>query len=166
MMDTTETSRKVISILVDNKPNTLARISSLMGRRNYNIETITASETHLPGVTLITLVVTDSDPDILEQIVAHIEKLEVVREVHVMDNTGGLYRELLLLKVMVDKKNRSSLREIVDIYRAKIIDLSKSSMIIELTGEPAKIDGFMDLMQDYDLVEVCRTGVTGMSRGI
>ena len=159
-------SRKVISLLVDNKPNTLARISSLVGRRNYNIETITASETHMPGVTLITLVVTDSDPDTLEQIVAHMEKLEPVREVHVMDNHGGLYRELLLLKVLVDAKERSSLVEIAEIYRAKIIDLSKTSMIIELTGEPAKIDGFMVLMNDYRLAEVCRTGVTGMNRGV
>jgi acetolactate synthase-1/3 small subunit len=156
----------VISILVDNKPNTLARISSLVGRRNYNIETITASETHMPGVTLITLVVTDTDPDVLDQIVAHIEKLEPVREVHVMDSTGGLYRELLLLKVIVDKDARSSLVEIAEVYRAKIIDLSRSSMIIELTGEPSKLDGFMDLMSEYELVEVCRTGVTGMNRGM
>jgi acetolactate synthase-1/3 small subunit len=161
-----QNSRKVISILVDNKPNTLARISSLVGRRNYNIETITASETHMSGVTLITLVVTDTDPDVLDQIVAHIEKLEPVREVHVMDNTGGLYRELLLLKVLVDKQARSSVVEICEVFRAKIIDLSKSSMIIELTGEPSKLDGFMDLMHEYELVEVCRTGVTGMNRGI
>ncbi|NCB43344.1 MAG: acetolactate synthase small subunit [Clostridia bacterium] len=165
-MNTNENSRKVISILVDNKPNTLARISSLVGRRNYNIETITASETHMPGVTLITLVVTDSAPDILEQIVAHIEKLEVVREVHVMESGVGFYRELLLLKVRVDNQNRSALKEVVEIFRAKIIDLSKSSMIIELTGEPAKLDGFMELMEDYELVEVCRTGVTGMNRGL
>lgn len=165
-MNLIESNRKVISILVDNKPNTLARISSLVGRRNYNIETITASETHMPGVTLITLVVTDTNPDMLEQIVAHIEKLEVVREVHVMEKGSGFYRELLLLKVMVDQKNRSALKEVVEIFRAKIIDLSKSSMIIELTGEPAKLDGFMELMDDYDLAEVCRTGVTGMNRGI
>lgn len=165
-MNTTENSRKVISILVDNKPNTLARISSLVGRRNYNIETITASETHMPGVTLITLVVTDSNPEILEQIVAQIEKLEVVRDVHVMESGTGFYRELLLLKVMVDKKNRSALKEVVEIFRAKIIDLSKSSMIIELTGDPTKLDGFMELMEDYELVEVCRTGVTGMNRGL
>lgn len=120
----------------------------------------------MPGVTLITLVVTDTDPDVLDQIVAHIEKLEPVREVHVMDSTGGLYRELLLLKVIVDKDARSSLVEIAEVYRAKIIDLSRSSMIIELTGEPSKLDGFMDLMSEYELVEVCRTGVTGMNRGM
>lgn len=165
-MDMIQNSRKVISILVDNKPNTLARISSLVGRRNYNIETITASETHMSGVTLITLVVTDTDPDVLDQIVAHIEKLEPVREVHVMDSTGGLYRELLLLKVLVEKEARSTLVEIVEVFRAKIIDLSRNSMIIELTGEPSKLDGFMDLMSDYELVEVCRTGVTGMNRGM
>ena len=162
-MDTIQNSRKVISILVDNKPNTLARISSLVGRRNYNIETITASETHMPGVTLITLVVTDTDPDVLDQIVAHIEKLEPVREVHVMDSTGGLYRELLLLKVIVDKDARSSLVEIAEVYRAKIIDLSRSSMIIELTGEPSKLDGYDDERMGR---RGRRTGVTGMNRGM
>ena len=160
-----ESEKKVISILVDNKPNALARIASLVGRRNYNISTITASETHMSGTTLITIVVNSANPDTLEQMLAQIEKLEVVQHAHVIDGSNSLYRELLLLKVSVDESRRTSLREIVDIYRAKIIDLSRDSMIIELTGAPEKIDGFMQMMQGYELVEVCRTGITGMNRG-
>ena len=160
-----ESEKKVISILVDNKPNALARIASLVGRRNYNMSTITASETHMSGTTLITIVVNSANPDTLEQMLAQIEKLEVVQHAHVIDGSNSLYRELLLLKVSVDESRRTSLREIVDIYRAKIIDLSRDSMIIELTGAPEKIDGFMQMMQGYELVEVCRTGITGMNRG-
>lgn len=160
-----ESEKKVISILVDNKPNALARIASLVGRRNYNISTITASETHMSGTTLITIVVNSTDSSTLEQILAQIEKLEVVQDAHVIDGSNGLYRELLLLKVSVNESRRTSLREIVDIYRAKIIDLSRDSMIIELTGAPEKIDAFMQMMEGYELVEVCRTGITGMNRG-
>lgn len=133
-----ESEKKVISILVDNKPNALARIASLVGRRNYNISTITASETHMSGTTLITIVVNSTDSSTLEQILAQIEKLEVVQDAHVIDGSNGLYRELLLLKVSVNESRRTSLREIVDIYRAKIIDLSRDSMIIELTGAPER----------------------------
>ena len=77
----------------------------------------------------------------------------------------SIYRELLLLKVKAGKKDRSQLMEIVEIYRGRIVDLSRKSMIIELTGSSEKIDGFMDMMSCYDLVDVCRTGVTGINRG-
>lgn len=158
--------KSMISILADNQTNVLARITSLMGRKNFNIATLTASETHRPGISLITIVVNTSDSATLEQILAQIKKLEIVRDVHVMDPNSGLYRELLLLKVQADAKQRTSLKEIADIFRAKIIDLSKTSIIIELTGAPEKIDGFLELMEGYELLEVCRTGVTGMNRGV
>jgi len=152
--------------MVDNQPNVLARISSLIGRRNYNISTITASETNTPGVTRITVVVNSDNESVLEQIIAQTEKLEVVKRAYLLDMSNTLYRELLLLKIKVDKHERSAIREIVDIYRAKIIDLSKSSMIIELTGSPEKIDGFMEMIDCYEVMEVCRTGVTGIERGL
>ena len=79
---------------------------------------------------------------------------------------NSVYRELLLLKIRTDKNERSALREIVDIYRGKIIDLSKNSMIVELTGSPEKLDGFMDMVSCYDITEVCRTGITGIERGL
>ena len=127
--------RQVVRMLVDNQPNVLARISSLFGRRNFNISTITASETHIPGLTRITVVTGENDENVLHQIIAQTEKLEVVRE-------------------------------IVDIYRGKIIDLSKNSMIVELTGSPEKLDGFMNMVSCYDIIEVCRTGITGIERGL
>jgi acetolactate synthase-1/3 small subunit len=163
---TNETIKSVVCLLVDNQPNVLARIASLIGRRNYNISTITASETNTPGITRITVVVNTDDEHVLNQLVAQTEKLEVVRRAYLLDMSNTLYRELLLVKIEVDKDERSAVREIVDIYRAKIIDLSKSSVIIELTGSPEKIDGFMDMIDSYQIMEVCRTGVTGIERGL
>ena len=161
-----EAIKSVVCLLVDNQPNVLARISSLIGRRNYNISTITASETNEPGITRITVVINTDDEHVLSQVVAQTEKLEVVRKAYLLDMSNTLYRELLLVKIGVDQNERSAVREIVDIYRAKIIDLSKSSMIIELTGAPEKIDGFMDMLDSYKIMEVCRTGVTGIERGL
>jgi len=161
-----ETNKSVVCLIVDNQPNVLARISSLIGRRNFNISTITASETNTHGLTRITLVVNSDDENVLNQVVAQTEKLEVVKKAYLLDMSNTLYRELLLIKIKTDEHERSAIREIVDIYRAKIIDLSKSSMIIELTGSPEKIDGFMDMVDRYEIMEVCRTGVTGIERGL
>ncbi|MCL2436848.1 MAG: acetolactate synthase small subunit [Clostridiales bacterium] len=161
-----EVNKSVVCLIVDNQPNVLARISSLIGRRNFNISTITASETNTHGLTRITLVVNSDDENVLNQVVAQTEKLEVVKKAYLLDMSNTLYRELLLIKIKTDEHERSAIREIVDIYRAKIIDLSKSSMIIELTGSPEKIDGFMDMVDCYEIMEVCRTGVTGIERGL
>ena len=160
-----EVSKQVVCIIVDNQPNVLARIASLIGRRNFNISTITASETNMHGITRITVVVSGDDENVLHQIIAQTEKLEVVKKAYLLDMSNSLYRELLLIKIKAEKESRSAILEIADIYRAKIIDLSKSSMIIELTGSPEKIDGFMDMVDCYEVVEVCRTGVTGIERG-
>jgi len=161
-----DSNKSVICIMVDNQPNVLARISSLIGRRNYNISTITASETNTPGITRITVVVNSDNEDVLAQIIAQTEKLEVVKKAYLLDMSTALYRELLLVKIKTDKAERSAVCEIVEIYRAKIIDLSKSSMIIELVGSPEKIDGFMEMIDCYEITEVCRTGVTGIERGL
>lgn len=157
--------KQVITMLVDDQPNVVARISSLFGRRNFNINTLSASETNIPGITRITAVVSGDNENALWQIVTQVEKLEIVRKASVLDMNNILYRELLLLKVKADKDTRTHIREIVDIYRAKIIDLSKSSMVIELTGPPNKLDGFMNMMDCYDIIEVSRTGVTGIEKG-
>ena len=101
----------------------------------------------------------------LHQIISQTAKLEVVRKIFTLDPSRSIYRELLLLKVHADKASRSAVKEIVEIYRGKIVDLSRESLIIELTGDSDKIDGFMDLMSCYDISEVCRTGITGIGRG-
>lgn len=158
-----EKKKVVISLIVDNQSNVLTRISSLFGRRGFNIDSLTVSATETPEVSRVT-VVFDTTSQSLDQIIAQTEKLEVVRRIVVLDKETSLYRELLMVKVRIDKAERASLLEICDIYRARVVDLSKNSMIVELTGAPDKVDGFMDMISCYDIAEVCRTGITGIER--
>jgi acetolactate synthase-1/3 small subunit len=157
--------KEVISIFVDNQANVLTRVVSLFGRRGFNIDSLTVSATDNPEISRITIVFTGNEQS-LNQILTQTEKLEVVREIFTLEEENSLYRELLLVKIKADKANRTALREIVEIYRGKIIDLSKTSMIIELTGAPEKLDGFMRMINCYEVVEMCRTGITGIKRGI
>ena len=156
--------RRVISLLVDNQSGVLARVSNLFCRRGFNIDTLTVSATNDPAVSRITLTIT-SDDRALKQLILQTERLEVTRQVFVLDKDKTLQRELLLLKVASDVHNRAELREIAGIYKAKIIDLSPDSMVFELTGRPEKIDAFLKLMADYQILEQCRTGVTALERG-
>lgn len=155
--------REVISIFVDNHANVLTRVASLFGRRGFNIDSLTVSTTNDPDVSRIT-VVFNGDANSLAQILSQTRKLEVVKEIYTLEKESSLYRELLLVKIACDKSNRSIVREVVEIYRGKIISLSKESMIVELTGAPEKIDGFLEMMNCYEIIETCRTGVTGISR--
>jgi acetolactate synthase-1/3 small subunit len=156
--------REVLSVFVDNQPNVLARVVSLFGRRGFNIDSLTVSETNNPGISRITVVFVGTERS-LQQIITQTEKLEVVRSVFVLEKEESLYRELLLMKIMVGKEERSKVLEIVDRYRGRVIDLSKASMIIELTGEPIKLDHFMEMLDCYDISEVSRTGMTAMVSG-
>lgn len=163
-MDKTLT-KEVISILVDNQANVLTRVVSLFGRRGFNIDSLTVSATNNPEISRITIVFNGTRQS-LNQILTQTAKLVVVKDIFILDSNDSLYRELLLLKVKSDKTNRTAIREIIDIYRGKIINLSKDCMIIELTGAPEKLDGFMDMMSCYDIAEVCRTGITGIGRAL
>ena len=152
-----------LSIVVENNPGVLARVASLFGRRGYNIDSLTVSETNDPGTSHITLTVT-GDEQILEQIIKQVYKLEeVIKVVHLSDS-NTLSRELLLIKMDNGAGARTQLREIVDIYEAKIVDLAPGSMIIELTGAPQKIDAFLGMMKEFRFIETCRTGVTAMEK--
>ena len=156
--------RRVISLLVDNSNGVLARVSSLFCRRGFNIDSLTVSATNDPAVSRITVTIT-SDDKALKQLILQTERLEVTRQVFVLDGEKSLERELLLLKVASDVHNRSELREIASIYKAKIIDLSPDSMVFELIGKPDKIDAFLKMFTDYKILEQCRTGVTALERG-
>jgi acetolactate synthase I/III small subunit len=156
--------KEVISIFVDNQANVLTRVAGLFGRRGFNIDSLTVSATNNPEISRITIVF-EGDEVGLAQILAHTEKLEVVQGIYPLDRDESLFRELLLMKVKANEENRSAIREIVDIYRGRIVDLSKESMIIESTGAPEKIDGLMKMLEGYEILEVCRTGVTGILRG-
>ena len=156
--------RRVISLLVDNQSGVLARVSNLFCRRGFNIDSLTVSATNDPAVSRITVTIT-SDEKALSQLILQTERLEVTRQVFVLDHENSLERELLLLKVAADVHNRGELREIASIYKAKIIDFSPDSMVLELTGRPEKVDAFLKILADYKILEQCRTGVTALERG-
>jgi len=158
-----ESKRRVISLLVDNQSGVLARVSNLFCRRGFNIDSLTVSATNDPAVSRITVTIT-SDEKALSQLILQTERLEVTRQVFVLDHENSLERELLL-KVAADVHNRSELREIASIYKAKIIDFSPDSMVLELTGRPEKVDAFLKILADYKILEQCRTGVTALERG-
>ena len=139
-----ESKRRVISLLVDNQSGVLARVSNLFCRRGFNIDSLTVSATNDPAVSRITVTIT-SDEKALSQLILQTERLEVTRQVFVLDHENSLERELLLLKLAADVHNRSELREIASIYKAKIIDLSPDSMVLELTGRPEKVDAFLKI---------------------
>ncbi len=162
--DMESNQRRVISLLVDNQSGVLARVSNLFCRRGFNIDSLTVSATNDPTVSRITVSVSGTEKE-LQQLILQTERLEVTRQVFVLNESTALERELLLLKVVANVTNRAELREIAGIYKAKIIDLSPDSMVFELTGRPEKIDAFLKLMTDYQILEQCRTGVTALERG-
>ncbi len=156
--------KKYISILVANSEGVLARLSSLFCQRGFNIDSLTVSATNDPSLSRITIT-TMGDEAELTQIMRQTEKLHEFKGFFELKQNQALLRELLMVKVEASETNRSALREIAAIYKAKIIDLSKSSMVFELTGEPEKLDAFLEILGTYDIMEVCRTGVTALQRG-
>ena len=155
---------KVIQLIVDNTSGVLSRISGLFSRRGYNIESITAGITADPRYTRITIV-TSGDENILEQIEKQVGKLIDVRDIRVLDPEDSVYRELVLIKVKVGEDKRQALITVCDVFRSKIIDITKDSMIIELTGTQSKINAFIELLSDYEILEIARTGIAGLRRG-
>jgi len=158
-----EENRYIISILVDNKSGVLARVVSLYGRRGFNIDSLTVSATNNQKTSRITLVFI-GDQISLHQIMSQTQKLEVVQSVHLLDPHDSIYRELLLVKVAADKNERTKILEICSIFRARVLNVKKDSLIIELTGSPNKLDSFLEMLDCYKIVDVCRTGTTGVSR--
>jgi acetolactate synthase-1/3 small subunit len=156
--------RKVLSLLVDNNAGVLARISALFGRRGFNIDSLSVSATDDPDISRITIVTSGDDTE-LAQVINQSAKLLETRAVFALEPGVSVQRELLLAKVAADEHLRAPLREIATIYKAKIIDLSPGSMIFELTGEPEKIGAFLEMLQGYHILEMCRTGITALQRG-
>jgi acetolactate synthase-1/3 small subunit len=155
---------RVFQVLVDNNSGVLSRISGLFSRRGYNIESITAGVTADPRFTRITIV-TSGDEDILDQIEKQVAKLEDVRDIHELKPETSVYRELCLIKVKSTPEKRQGVIAVADIFRAKIIDVNVDSLIVELTGTQNKIDAFIGLLQDYEILEIARTGIAGLGRG-
>ncbi len=156
--------RKVFQLLVDNNSGVLSRISGLFSRRGYSIESITAGVTADYKVTRITIVTTGDD-EVLEQIEKQLAKLVDVRDIRELKPEESVYRELALIKVKATPEQRQGVISVADIFRAKIIDVAKESLIIELTGNQAKIEAFLRLLEGYEILELARTGIAGLGRG-
>ena len=154
----------VLSVLVENRPGVLTRISGLISRRASNIESIAAGYTEEPNMTRITIVVNGYDLEI-EQVTNQLAKLVDVIKIVDLTRIDSLERELVLIKVKANSEKRSEIVDIVDIFRANIVDVNRETMVIELTGSQDKIDALCEVLRDHGIVEIVRTGKIVISRG-
>ena len=156
--------KRVLSLLVDNTSGVLSRVAGLFSRRGYNIDSLTVGETADPRYSRMTVVV-NGDEIILDQITKQLAKLVDVVDIKRLEDGESVTRELVLVKIRVDKENRQDVVSITNIFRANIIDVGVDSLIIELTGTQSKIEAFINLLEEYEILELARTGMTGLSRG-
>ena len=156
-------NKYVLSLLVDDQPGVTSRISGLFTRRGYNIESFSSGSTEIPDKTRITLVV-NGDREILEQIKKQLQKLIDVVSIRELKPEESVYRELALIKVNTNDGNRASVLEVTDIFRGKVIDVATDCVILEVTGDHAKLEAFIDLMKPYGIREIVRTGLTALNR--
>jgi acetolactate synthase-1/3 small subunit len=156
--------RHIISVLLENEAGALSRVAGLFSARGYNIESLTVAPTDDPSLSRMTLVTTGNE-DIVEQIKKQLNKL--IDTVKLFDLTEGphIERELMMIKVRAERADREELKRLADIFRAKIIDVTDTSYVIEITGPSTKLDAFLDAVPEGLIVEVVRTGPSGISRG-
>lgn len=155
---------KNILLIMKNKPGVLNKISGLFQKRGINIESITAGEGHSKDIVRMTITGFWDDYT-LNQVVSQVEKLFDVEFIKIFSKES-IFRELVLVKIKVDSEKRKELLDLLPIYRAKVVDLSLESLIVEVTGDLEKIDGFLKLIKNFDILELSRTGVSGMTRGL
>jgi acetolactate synthase-1/3 small subunit len=153
-----------ISVLVENEFGVLSRVASLFSGRGFNIDSLSVAPTNEDGMSRMTIV-TRGDEQILEQITKQLNKLIDVIKVIDFTDGGGVEREMALIKVSAEDQNRAEVLRIVDIFRAKIIDVTPKSYTIEATGNPVKIDAILDLLRPLGLKELVRTGSVAIGRG-
>ena len=155
---------RVLSVLVKDNSGVLGRICGLFSRRGYNVDSITSGVTADPRFTRITIVAS-GDELILSQIEKQVRKLEDVREIKVLIPELSVLREFVMVKIRANAEQRAEVVSVADIFRAKIVDVEKESLMIELTGNQSKVDAFLKLLDGYEVLELARTGLTGLSRG-
>ena len=155
----------VLAVLVDNKPGVLTHVSGLISRRAFNIESISAGYTEEPSVTRINIVVSVESENELDQVVNQLGKLIDVIKIVNLSKAPSIERELVMIKVKASKETRADLVSITDIFRAKIVDVTSENIVVELTGTQNKIDAFCEVLSDYEIVEIARTGAIALSRG-
>lgn len=154
----------VLSVLVKNSSGVLSRVSGLFSRRGYNIDSLTVGSTENSEISRMTITL-KGDDDVLEQVKKQLNKLEDVIRVVNFKPEESVYRELVLIKVRATGDNRAAINETVKIFRSKIIDLSSDTLTIELTGDESKVSALINLMEEYGVEEIARTGITALQRG-
>ena len=157
--------KQTLNVLVEDKPGVLNRVASLFRRRNFNIESLAVGHTHEGGVSRMTIV-TDEEERLRRNVVKqNLLKLVNVIEVEDVTDSPCVFRETALIKVAADATSRAEIMNIVDIYRARIVDVANDSVIIEVTGDSDKIDALADLLDPFHVIEMARTGRLAMTRG-
>jgi acetolactate synthase-1/3 small subunit len=157
-------NKRVLSLLVDNTSGVLSRVAGLFSRRGYNIDSLTVGETTDPRYSRMTVVVS-GDEQILDQITKQLAKLIDVVDIKILGDQSSVSRELVLVKVRVDANERQDVIAIANIFRGNIVDVGNDSLIVELTGQQNKLDAFLKLLEGHEILELARTGITGLSRG-
>ncbi len=157
-------NKNVVAILVENRFGVLNRISGMFRRKGFNIDSLTVGETADPEVSRITITFCGEDDK--EQIIKQLEKMPVVIKVQELDPASSVSRELLLIKLKNDAEKRQELMTVSEVFRTKIVDFTNEDIIIEATGPSKKIDAFIEVVKPYGILEMCRTGVSALSRGV
>jgi acetolactate synthase-1/3 small subunit len=159
-----EIKKYTICALVSNKSGVLTRISGLFTRRGYNIESLSVCATEDSEISRMTIIL-NGDEYLLYQMIKQMDKLEDVKKIGCANEMDCVYRDLALVKVAASPEKRREIVEITEIYKAKVVDLSPDTMILEITGDPEKLDAFLKVVAPYDILEMQRTGVTVLARG-
>ena len=154
-----------LAILVDNKPGVLTHVSGLISRRAFNIESISAGYTEETDVTRINIEVSVEDKHELEQVINQLSKLIDIIKIVNLGEVDSTVRELVLLKVRANKETLKDIRNIVDVFRGKIVDISPENVVIEITGSQGKIEAICEMMAQFEIIEIARTGTIAISRG-
>ncbi len=156
--------RHILSVFVRNQYGVLARISSMFRRRGFNIDTLTVGATEDSNYSRMT-VTFNGDDSVKNQIIRQLGKMPDVVSISELHRGDSVSRELVLIKVCNDKESRQDIMSVVDIFRAKVVDYSAEAMTIEITGESSKIDAFIELIKEFGIIEICRTGIVALERG-
>ncbi len=159
-----ETQKHIISILTKNQPGVLSRISGMFSRRGYNIDGLSVCATENQSFSRMTITVTGTKAT-TKQIISQLEKQVDVEKVLDFDETNVAFRELLLIKVKAEPTERSQLSDLCGFFKAKAIDITQHTMMLELTGSTQKIDAFIEILKQYSIIEMARTGGAALERG-
>jgi acetolactate synthase-1/3 small subunit len=154
----------ILVVLVEDKPGVLNRVASLFRRRGFNIESLTVGHTNLPGISRMTISV-EGDQVNADRVIAYLYKLVNVLQVEDLSTQAMVRRDLAMIKVTATSENRSEVMQMVDVFRARIVDVTNTSFIVEITGDEDKIDSFVDVMRPMGIIELVRTGAVAMARG-